>query len=448
MINIPTDFMESLPYLEVTSINMINFKTPGSLTIKLSDYTEIIGDNGAGKTTILDAIAFCFKGKDSFGNKIDFITKGQDMATVTLFLSNGSGTIHKLTRTAKVTPAGNISTSVTFDYQKIKDKDLNELFNEDLTLSILNPTYFTDLSPIKGRGLLAAVMDVSVEATFKKNRSDLAFTRREREILDSVISGQTNIEDILKLESKMKDELKDLLKDVEELMYEIAILKSATVEEIAKVRGIKEEIELMELDEKSKNLLTKIIESNFTQIDRQVDISEKGKILKETRIAAEIKKKQIYFAREFFKRYLLDIEVKANSALKNTSVELINVLEKEDKVSGEKVIEYKEVFKVYHKGLHIKNCSMSERIRACIEIADTLCSQTGISLPTFIDNAESIGDIEMPIFLNQLVSLTFHKDLPLSFIEKDKVVNLETGTTMPRPDPTKEPIRRILASFF
>src|ERR1035437_3398918 len=60
--------------VKIKTLKIINFKGIKSLTIDFSQKTDISGDNATGKTTIFDAVTWCFFGKNSLDAK-DFDIK-------------------------------------------------------------------------------------------------------------------------------------------------------------------------------------------------------------------------------------------------------------------------------------------------------------------------------------------------------------------------------------
>lgn len=76
--------------------------------------------------------------------------------------------------------------------------------------------------------------------------------------------------------------------------------------------------------------------------------------------------------------------------------------------------ELKPVFKLCYKEIPIDNCSLSERIRAGLEIGSFLKKVTGESFPTFIDNAESITDYDFDPSEAQLFTASVVADKELS----------------------------------
>lgn len=446
--NIPKDFIDALPNMDITSIEAENFKVKGSIQLELSDFTEIVGDNGSGKTTLLDMVAFCFTGKSCFGENLDFINGGSDYTRVSLWLTDGLNN-WELKRIIKTTPSGRQSTTITLNSAKLKQKEISEVLKEELVLSIINPVFFQSLTPTKARDFLAIVMNVNLETTILKNRSKIAITQKEKDIFDELFSKISNVEELKKKEKELKDHVKKMEDEKESSIYEVDVLQCAAVDEKEKVSSIIEELGLLtSIDDDSRKTLTDVIESVFDPSERQFEIDKKEEALKDLSIKIALESKQLEFIKAIYKKYLIEIESLTNSILTNTGVQLIEIKMKENEITHIEEEVEKEVFNIFYNALPIKNCSQAEKIKASIEIADALGNQTNVCLPTFIDNAESITSFKSPSFLNQLVSLTVLKGAKLSLVDGENVVDLKTKESMPKSKNFYPPIRRVLSTLF
>lgn len=446
--NIPSDFLSSLPQFFISSVEGDDFKTPGIIKIPLDDYTEIFGENGAGKTTVLDMIAFALTGKDSMGNKIEFINEGRGMARVTLNLKNDSGIGYEVCRTITRSAKGTLSNTITLNLEKIKAKEFNEIFNEELVLSILNPVYFFNLTPAKARVLLAKLMNVNVQDVLTENMSKLASNSTEVDQIMKLIGPVSKIDDVLSMESSIKDTIKVLQKETDDLSYRLDVLKMSADEEKTKIDGIKEELLLMSIDDKTRAIFKSILDSTFKEEVRLSEIKILNDEYREKKVNLDIQNRDLKYIKDFYKKYLISIEDKVNKILPNTEINLITSKIEVNKITNEEEMVDKEIFDIYYNGRSLKNCSMAETIKCGIEIADILVLKSGICLPTFIDNAESITSFPMPLYLNQLVSLTVRKNTPLSIGFGDKMVDVKTKASMPMPSEEDEPERRVFADFF
>ena len=114
----------------------------------------ILGDNGTGKTSIAEAIAFAFMGAGFFGEKtLDRLQNGKD-AFVSVGLTDEAGEVHELARIRK-----NNITSIIYDGYNVRQADLYNLFGgKELFLSMFNPLYFIETLGADGKNLLEKLL--------------------------------------------------------------------------------------------------------------------------------------------------------------------------------------------------------------------------------------------------------------------------------------------------
>lgn len=96
---------------------------------------------------------------------------------------------------------------------------------------------------------------------------------------------------------------------------------------------------------------------------------------------------------------------KVSSLFTNLSIKLFDTL----KGSGE----LKATFAIEMNGKEYKKLSLSEKIKAGLELRNVISSQSEIEAPVFVDNAESITDIPVPD-TGQLITATVVKDTELT----------------------------------
>lgn len=88
----------------INKLELVNFRKHRRLDVVLEQgVTAIVGDNGTGKSSIVEALQFALTGELNFGKKADAITVGEDSGYVRLLftLNNKKGTlIRPLTSTA------------------------------------------------------------------------------------------------------------------------------------------------------------------------------------------------------------------------------------------------------------------------------------------------------------------------------------------------------------
>lgn len=125
-------------------------------TIRFSDITRISGGNGIGKTSVAEAITWCFLGSDLWGNtKKDslLLNKKSKRMEVRIKFSDGINN-HTIIRNRY-----RDKTSIFFDNKDIKQYELNNLLgSKDIFLSIFNPMYFLKLSEKDARDLIIPIL--------------------------------------------------------------------------------------------------------------------------------------------------------------------------------------------------------------------------------------------------------------------------------------------------
>jgi hypothetical protein len=76
--------------------------------------------------------------------------------------------------------------------------------------------------------------------------------------------------------------------------------------------------------------------------------------------------------------------------------------------------EVKDVFRFTYKGTDYRSLSLSEKVRAGLEVAALLRKLTGLELPVYIDNAESIVILDRLLLPSQTILSKVVKGAELS----------------------------------
>lgn len=162
----------------------------------------ILGDNGLGKTTIAEAIAFAFMGTGFFGEKtLDRLQNGDAKEIfVSVRFVDGNGEVHELTKTRK-----NNANGITYDGYNVRQTDLYNLFGDkDLFLSMFNPLYFIETLGADGKNLLEKLLPaVSHEAVLAALQEDARIALQD----ENILSPETYIKN-------RRAELKELEEDL------------------------------------------------------------------------------------------------------------------------------------------------------------------------------------------------------------------------------------------
>lgn len=125
-------------------LSVSNFKNHKSLTVEIKDITNISGRNGAGKSTIGEAITWCLYGVDSVGTKIDPTPIGEEVPeNIAVDLLIAVEEVPTLLTRSLV--KGKAKYYINDVPKKAKEYDqlVEGLFNKNLFLSLFNPNYFS-----------------------------------------------------------------------------------------------------------------------------------------------------------------------------------------------------------------------------------------------------------------------------------------------------------------
>ncbi len=149
--------MSDFRILELTVSGFKGFLEPKTFQF---DYgiNFVLGDNGLGKTSIAEAVAFAFMGTGLFGEKtLDRLQNGDAKEIfVSIRFVDGNGEVHELTKTRK-----NNNNGITYDGYNVRQTDLYNLFGDkDLFLSMFNPLYFVETLGTDGKNLLEKLLPV------------------------------------------------------------------------------------------------------------------------------------------------------------------------------------------------------------------------------------------------------------------------------------------------
>ena len=112
---------------------MINFRTHSNLTINLEDINILIGENGCGKSTVLEAICYCLFGAVANGaKKNELIKHGEKNGGVTIKFDNGYVLVRDFKDGVKL-----IDSSNKIITEKVNEVESYLNMNKDVFLNIL-----------------------------------------------------------------------------------------------------------------------------------------------------------------------------------------------------------------------------------------------------------------------------------------------------------------------
>ncbi|EDP74227.1 AAA family ATPase [Hydrogenivirga sp. 128-5-R1-1] len=330
--------------------------------------TVLIGDNGAGKSSILEAIQFALYGSSSKGNISQLVKWGRKKAKIELeFIKNGSE--YKIEREIVLTGKSHSQTAVVYKkekgnyrlyYQKNINKELPKI------TGITQKTFLNSILVKQGEieGLLeltpkkrAQVFEELLEMSLYQLLSE-KYGEKRRQIEKEINAVQSSLPD----EKEIKEKLSQLKEEKNSLEGKIKKLKSQQKELEEKLKEEKNKLNSYQ-KEKEENLkkLTKIktLEEKINFINKE--IAEKQQKLKEIeekeKLLPELEKKyNLLKEKENLLKQLLEA--------KSLQERLSNLLEKEKehekkkqiyekyKETAEKYEEYKEKLKKINENLN------------------------------------------------------------------------------------------------
>ena len=478
--------------------------------------TVIEGENYQGKTTIGEAICWCFLGCNLFGNEktANLINNNSSTAYCQIIFIDNDGVEHTLYRSKGK------ENSVILDNRKADVEMLSKYYlSKKIFLSVYNPYYFSSLEPKEQRELLSVILptidyqeafellDKSDQNILEYPRIDLnQFMKNAREDLKELEKEKNNflgkiqyvnsiINSPIEQEKEFinQDYLNSLEKEYNSILNDKKIKSKSELEieknEIEKNLS-KKEIELQKIDKQSRELKKTIddIENNKnicplckSEIDndniRQIklisieklnelmknknDLSSEINNLKvkksiitirynfstddkETRLAKLSEKiTKLKLEKEEIQKF--NYEIQANKKAKEKAKEDLKLLNKSleenrnekemlkmqievakslnmkivekqmemvkeclDKVKlvfykvDQGTGEIKDDYKLFYNDKDYNVLSLSEKIKASLEISNLINERVGLKGPTFIDNSESITHYDKE-FKNQVI---------------------------------------------
>jgi hypothetical protein len=160
--------------LKIKSLEMKNFKNHSYLKLDFEpDKTTIVGDNGTGKTSIGEAIAFCLTGCDLYGteNVVNKLMKKGETSMYVKVIIEQDGKTYEIKR-----ERNKGVNEITLNGVKVTQTDLLAKFIQDKNIffSIYNPLCFTSLAPKDAKEILMKVLpDVPKEQIFQDMTTDV-----------------------------------------------------------------------------------------------------------------------------------------------------------------------------------------------------------------------------------------------------------------------------------
>lgn len=252
-----------------------------------------------------------------------------------------------------------ISNNIKIELQELQKRQKKELENLDNVTSVTS-TCPTCKQELKNENLIKAL-----KITYKKNINTIAE----------------------KIES-LKKETQELIDRKKKQIEKYRVLKTPQMQEKAKMRDeIKTKIDILQKEKSEIDLFNKEVELKHNEIvNAKKKIEEFDNLSKEMTETIDRYNSQLKIATRLNLLIIQEQMKKVNRYLKNVTIEFSSV--------NEETGEIMDVYEVKYKGRKYEKLSKSYKLRADIEIATLINRVTGINTPMFIDDVESITEIE------------------------------------------------------
>ena len=279
--------IKKVEILKVEVYGFRGFEKLRTFNIAREGKSVFLGENGQGKSSLGEAIAWCFTGRSIAGNQkgLNIINDKSKTACVTVTFNDQDGNIHELRRKA------NPSASIKFDLQYTTQEKLKEIIDTDIFLTIFNPLYYLSLDSNSARNAIYSIIPpISKSDVFSK------MLPMEKDLLEKEKFDEANTNEYLKNRRK---ELKNIENDRKYLEGYIGKLKN----EVINVPGE------MKFDDSKLSQKEKELEELNNKKVELIDIS-KLLVLK-----SDLEKKILRIKSEKFESENLIIKLKGKKAL-------------------------------------------------------------------------------------------------------------------------------------
>ena len=252
-----------------------------------------------------------------------------------------------------------ISNNIKIELQELQKRQKKELENLDNVTSVTS-TCPTCKQEIKNENLIKAL-----KITYKKNINTIA--------------GKIEF---------LKKETQELIDRKKQQIEKYRVLKTPQMQEKAKMRDeIKTKIDILQKEKSEIDLFNKEVELKHNEIvNAKKKIEEFDNLSKEMAETIDRYNSQLKIATRLNLLIIKEQMKKVNRYLKNVTIEFSSV--------NEETGEIMDVYEVKYKGRKYEKLSKSYKLRADIEIATLINKVTGINTPMFIDDVESITEID------------------------------------------------------
>ncbi|MCM3618720.1 hypothetical protein M3936_14105 [Sutcliffiella horikoshii] len=260
-----------------TKLKLTNFKNHESSEVNFSDITNLHGRNGAGKSSIGDAITWCLYGKDVMGSKLEPQPIGTDLETKVELLLQVDSKEYLLGRSQKKT--------AKYYINEVPEKAtvfkgfVDSMLDEKLFFSLFTPGFFPSqkwteqreqllqyISEPLNKEVLAKMGKVESE-TLEENLKKHSLEDLEKLNKDKKRQLDVSYERAAERYLTLKEQLEQGSEDID-----VAAIQKELEPLIAKRTEIEEEIDTFYQRKSARSRIESQIESLVERIDRQKSV--------------------------------------------------------------------------------------------------------------------------------------------------------------------------------
>ena len=198
---------------------------------------------------------------------------------------------------------------------------------------------------------------------------------------------------------KLKLDATDLVNERKEKQNLFEKLNTSDMQKLQEEREkLKEQIDVLEQEKNDILLHNKEVAIKQEQLKKANDDLELSKkVVQEIEDDLENTKKQKEIANKLKRLVIEKQRQEINKYLDKVDIQFCRENKTNDKIT--------ECCDIYYEGREYKKLSKSQQARACLEISNLFNNLSGIKAPIFLDDAESITDIQQMVNTQMIISL-------------------------------------------
>ena len=198
---------------------------------------------------------------------------------------------------------------------------------------------------------------------------------------------------------KLKLDATDLVNERKEKQNLFEKLNTSDMQKLQEEREkLKEQIDVLEQEKNDILLHNKEVSIRQEQLKKANDDLELSKkVVQEIADDLENTKKQKEIANKLKRLVIEKQRQEINKYLDKVDIQFCRENKTNDKIT--------ECCDIYYEGREYKKLSKSQQARACLEISNLFNNLSGIKAPIFLDDAESITDIQQMVNTQMIISL-------------------------------------------